>query len=151
MGRGRDYYLLFNPDADPHGGQVPADLGGLDRIQYQSYAGLEEALTKLLAQEFGVRERERADPVADLRSQVPALLTEEPGLMVGEIADRLGIPVEVAKVVVRPLVADGRIEATGVRRGTRYYAPKGTPARSSKAKATNGVADGGYVDVPDKR
>ena len=54
MGRGRDYYLLFNPDHDPHGGQVPADLGGLDRIQYRSYSGLEEALTKLLAQESGL-------------------------------------------------------------------------------------------------
>ena len=39
--RGRDYYLLFNPDhaSNPAGQEVPADLGGLDRIQYRSVSG----------------------------------------------------------------------------------------------------------------
>ncbi len=36
-GRGRDFYLLFNPThADNPKADVPADLGGLDRIQYTS-------------------------------------------------------------------------------------------------------------------
>jgi hypothetical protein len=46
---------------------VPADLGGLDRIQYRSYAELEDGVTKLLVQEFGVpsEEERRVDPVSD--------------------------------------------------------------------------------------
>jgi len=123
MGRGRDYYLLFNPKhaENPKGRDVPADLGGLDRIQYTSYAELEEGLTKLLAQEFGVQREERADPVAAFRERVPPLLESTPGLNIAEIAEQLGIPVEVAKVVVRPLVTGGELETTGVRRGMRYY------------------------------
>jgi hypothetical protein len=132
MGRGRDYYLLFNPTHDPDTGQVPADLGGLDRIEYKSFAGLEEGLTKLLAQEFGVtREPERDDPVRHLREQVPGVLDAEPGLKIGEIADRLHIPVEVAKVVVRPLVASGELESTGVKKGMRYYLRDAAPKRAA--------------------
>lgn len=132
-GQDRAYYLLFNPEhADnPKGQEVPADLGGLDRIQYRSYAELEDGLTKLLAQEFGVpRKGDQADPVRDFRERVPEVLSTEPGLRVGEIADRLGITVELAQVVVRPLAAGGKLETTGARRGMRYYLPGQAPKRS---------------------
>ena len=131
IGAGRDYYLLFDPThADnPKGSEVPADLGGLDRIQYRSYAELEEGLTKLLAQEFGVPRDEPADPVSDFRKMVPGLVQAEPGLKIGEIANELGIPIEIAQVVVYPLVASGELETTGVKRGTRYYIRGGAPKR----------------------
>jgi hypothetical protein len=131
IGAGRDYYLLFNPThADnPQGSEVPADLGGLDRIQYRSYAELEEGLTKLLAQEFGVPRNEPADPVADFRSVVPGVVRAKPGLKIGQIAIELGIPVEIAQVVVYPLVASGELETSGVKKGTRYYAQGAAPKR----------------------
>jgi hypothetical protein len=55
IGRGSDFYLLFNPDdaQNPRPGDVPADLGGLDRIQYRTYEELERLLHQLLSQEFG--------------------------------------------------------------------------------------------------
>jgi hypothetical protein len=136
IGGRRPYYLLFNPD-DPKNpkGDVPADLGGLDRIQYRSYAELEEGLTKLLAQEFGVRRRETADPVATFRGQVPKLVRETAGLRIGEIAEHLGIPIGVAQVVVRPLVASGELETTGTRRATRYYVKGASPRRAAKSSA----------------
>jgi len=140
MGRGRDYYLLFNPKNpdNPKEKNVSADLGGLDRIQYTSYAELEEGVTKLLVQEFGVpsEEERRVDPVGDLRERVPGILEAEPGLRIGEIADRLHIPVEVAKVVVRPLVAAKDLESFGVKKGTNYYLKGTAPKRAPKAKGT---------------
>lgn len=137
VGGRRPYYLLFNPD-DPKNpkGDVPADLGGLDRIQYRSYAELEEGLTKLLVQEFGVRRKESADPVAAFRGQVPDVVTANPGLKIGEIADKLGLPVEVAKVVVRPLVTSGDLETTGAKKGTRYYIKGATPRRPARRPAS---------------
>jgi hypothetical protein len=128
MGRGKDYYLLFNPTYS--GPDVPADLGGLDRIQYTSYAELREGLTNLLAQEFGVRsEDRRADPVADLRERVLQILQEGPGLRIGDIANQLEVPINMAQVIVGPLVASGALETAGAKRGTRYYLRGQTPNR----------------------
>jgi hypothetical protein len=137
MGRNRDYYLLFNPDhgKNPKGTAVPADLGGFDRIEYTSYAGLEEGLTRLLVQEFGLprEKQQRPDPVKDLRESVPAIVRANPGLKIGEIAEQLNVPVELAKVVVRPLVGD-ELETTGQTRGTRYYLDGRAPQSSRKRK-----------------
>lgn len=132
IGRGRDYYLLFNPGhpGNPRG-EVPADLGGLDRIQYGAYSELEDGLTALLLQEFGLPTPEEKDPLREYRESIVPLLTGKPGLKIGEIADELGTAVEIAKVVVKPLVP-GVVETTGVKKGTRYYlsgrAPKPRPS-----------------------
>ncbi len=124
-GGGRDYYLLFDPKhlENPSGKGVPADLGGLDRIEYTSFAELEEGLTKLLVQEFGVPPEggPAADPVRDFRKRLPDVLARRPGLKIGEIAEELAVPVEIAKVVVRPFTTAGKLETTGVKKGTRYY------------------------------
>ncbi len=132
IGAGRDYYLLFNPDhPDNPERQVPADLGGLDRIEYHSFTELEEGLAKLLVQEFGVPVEGglAQDPVRDLRDRVPEVLANEPGLKIGQIADRLRVAVEIAQVVVRPLATSGQLQTTGSRRGTRYYLPEDLPKR----------------------
>jgi hypothetical protein len=126
IGQGQDYYLLFNPDdpKNPSPGEVPADLGGFDRIEYSSYSELEEGLTRLLVQEFGANppsKIERDDPVSAYRDRIPDILGEEPGLKIGEIADRLSIVTEVAKLVVRPMVEARTLETRGAKRGTTYY------------------------------
>jgi hypothetical protein len=82
----------------------------------------------------------RTDPLREYRERVPPLLIEKPGLKVGEIADELGIPVEVAKVVVRPLLR-GALETTGKRKGMRYYVKGGTP--KPRASRSEGAARAG--------
>ena len=44
---------------------------------------------------------------------------DEP-LMVGEIADRCGFPLEECKALLQTLVAQGRVAKSGSTRGTRY-------------------------------
>jgi hypothetical protein len=118
IGLQRSYYLLFNPtDAGTH---PPADLGGIDRIEYTSYGGLESSLTKLLIQEFGVPS-ESGDPLAKLREQVLAVVETKNGPKVNTIAAELGVPVEFAKTLVRSMVAEGQLRTTGQTRATRYY------------------------------
>jgi hypothetical protein len=125
-GRGLDYYILFDPTKEER--DVLSDLRGIDRIQYTSYTQLKEELAKLMRNQFGAPEQEQQAPEAGslvgqmdaLRERVPELLRQEPGLQIGGIASSLGIPIDIAQPIVRPLVGP-TLETRGVRRGTRYY------------------------------
>jgi hypothetical protein len=130
VGGGRPYYLLFNP-AHPGNptSDVPADLGGLDRIQYGSYSEMEAGLTMLLGQEFGVPSTTPSDPLAPFRERLPKVVAENPGMKIAEVAEQLGIAIGTAQLVVRPLVAAEDLETTGAKRGMRYYAKGATPRR----------------------
>lgn len=120
IGHRQDYYLLFDPSK--HKGDVPSDLGGIDRIQYTSYGTLSDGLTKLMLQEFGVPQegRDMAAELEALRDRAIALLSKDKGLKIGEIGEKLGVPLEMAQVIVRPMVGD-KLETTGTKRGMRYY------------------------------
>jgi hypothetical protein len=102
--------------------EVPSDLRGIDRIQYSSYTELQEGLAKLLAQELPVEPTHDVEnQLVQLRLQAVQLIDVAPdGLRVNDIAELLGVSVEMAKLVVRPLVAEGQLEVRGVKRGARY-------------------------------
>lgn len=129
IGHRQEYYLLFNAGHDKT--EVPSDLGGLDRIQYTSYASLGDGLAKLLLQEFGVPKegREMADQLEALRDRVPLIVEKDPGIKIADIGQGLGVPIEMAQIVVRPLLADKTLETTGAKRGTRYYLRGAAPAK----------------------
>ena len=55
-----------------------------------------------------------------LQGRIPEILREEPGQPIGGIASALGVPVEIAQALIRPLVGK-TLETRGVRRGMRYY------------------------------
>ena len=135
IGHRQAYYLLFNPTHSKE--SVPADLGGIDRIQYTSYKELSDGLTRLLLQEFGVPQegREMADRLAALQGRVPEILKAEPGLSMSQLAERLGVPTEMAKVVVRPLASAGDLDTSGQRKGMRYWVPGGAKGTQRKAKS----------------
>lgn len=135
VGHRQAYYLLFNPTRSKDA--VPADLGGIDRIQYSSYKELSDGLTRLLLQEFGVplEGKEMADRLAALQEKVPQILKAEPGLSMTQLGERLGIPTEMAKVIVRPLASSGELATTGQRKGMRYWLPGTEKVAGRKPKA----------------
>lgn len=113
-------YIVANPKQHA-AGEVPADLRGLDRLQYQSYAELQSAVEKILTQEFPIQPTHNVeDQLSGLREQAMAVLRESEGLKISDIASLLGVTVDVAKVVVHPLVG-ASLRTEGVRRGTRYF------------------------------
>jgi hypothetical protein len=135
MGAEQDYYIVFNPTNKQ--GDVPSDLGGIDRLQYTSYAELEDEVSRLMRQQFGapIKERdakakERGVEVTQhlnaISDEIPTVVRRDPGLAIGGIASQMGIPIEVAKSLVRPLVSDGQLRAEGVKRGTKYYTTRRT-------------------------
>lgn len=113
-------YIAIDPSKTPIQ-EVPADLRGIDRIQYSSYAELQAGLETLLAQELPVaRTHEAENQMKQLREQTMSLVRQSEGLKIGDIAQALGVSIDLAKVVVKPLVGpDFRIE--GIKRGAKYF------------------------------
>jgi hypothetical protein len=131
-GKGSDYYILFNPDAEQ--AEVPADLGGIDRLQYSDYTQLGEEVSRLMRQQFGAPTKERdekakargaqvTEHLEEIKSEIPVVVSRDPGLAIGGIASTMGLPVEVAKPLVRDLVAEEKPRSEGVKRGMKYFPP----------------------------
>lgn len=101
--------------------EVPADLRGIDRIQYSSHAELQAGLEKLLAQELPVvRAHDVENQLTELREQTVQLVGQSQGLKMTDIAKLLGVSVDMAKLVVRPLIGD-KLHAQGNTRATKYF------------------------------
>jgi hypothetical protein len=113
-------YIAIDPsktDID----EVPADLRGIDRIQYSSYAELQSQVERLLAQELPVpRTHDVENQLTQLREQALNLISESEGLKIPDIAKLLGVSIDMAKVVVKPLVGP-KLRIEGIKRGAKYY------------------------------
>ncbi len=129
LGREQDYYIIFNPNEGQE--HPPSDLGGIDRLQYMDYNELTQEIGRLMRQQFGAPTKgkatpsttEDADVVAQLerlQTQIPDIVRQDPGMPIGSIASSIGVPVDFAKNLVRPLVGDS-LRTEGAKRGTRYY------------------------------
>lgn len=119
-------FIAIDPDKTQIN-EVPSDLRGIDRIQYSSYTELQEGLAKLLAQEFPVhRAHDVENQLTQLREQALKIIGESEGLKVTDIAKLLGISVDMAKLVIRPLVGK-QLEMKGIKRGAKYYLSGAAP------------------------
>jgi hypothetical protein len=131
-GLGLDYYILFDPSKGDE--EVLSDVRGIDRIQYKSYGQLRTQLSKLVRGQFGAPEaerprREHGDLAAQLeaaRLRIPRVLRDDPGKLIGGLADSIGVDVEVTQALVSPLIG-AEVETRGTRRGTRFYAMGDAP------------------------
>jgi hypothetical protein len=113
-------YIAIDPSKTPME-EVPADLRGIDRIQYGSYAQLQEGLTKLLAQEFPVlAQAGTQDPIADMQQKLIDRLADGNKFTMTDIARLLGVSPNLARVIVQPLLGK-HLDRQGERRGTRYF------------------------------
>jgi hypothetical protein len=132
IGKGYEYYILWNPTVDQD--KPPSDIGGIDRIEYKDYAQLGAGLQALMTQQFGAPDAEETpqgkvvvESIDALRDTVSRVVGGTPGIAMGGIASSLGVPVDLAQIVVKPLVNDKKIATRGARRGTRYYLPDDAP------------------------
>jgi hypothetical protein len=101
--------------------EVPADLRGIDRIQYSSYAALQEDVERLLAQELPVpATHDVENQLIALRADALRLIGESEGLKINDIAGLMGVSVDMAKLVIRPLIGK-ELRAEGQTRATRYF------------------------------
>jgi hypothetical protein len=75
-GVGKKWYIAFDPTKTAFN-EVPADLRGIDRMQYGSYAELKERVERLLLQEFP-RTTPEPKQLTEKQLQVLALCAEFP-------------------------------------------------------------------------
>lgn len=123
VGGQRRYFLLFNPQEGEE--DVPSDLGGIDRIEYTSYTELGERLSELLIQELGVPKEEPSgqEQMESLRKAVREKVAKRDGPKIRHIASSIGIPIELAKAIVRQMVEAGELRTTGQTRARQYWLP----------------------------
>ena len=115
-----DWYICFNPDKTDIK-EVPSDIRGLDRIQYQSFSEFEDKLSILLDQWYPRSTRRSVDAYSeDAKNDIFLLLEKRPGLRVVEIADILGMNKKMVQVAVAPLVGE-KLRMEGKTRGAKYY------------------------------
>lgn len=88
-------YIAIDPAKTPVE-EVPADLRGIDRIQYSSYSELQSGLERLLDQEIPIRPAHDVEnQLTQLRTQATQLVREAPdGLKMVDIAKLLGVSVD---------------------------------------------------------
>lgn len=114
-----NWYIAYNL-AKTDLAEVPADLRGLDRIQYGSFAELGEKLRALIEQRYPKR-TEGIDAYLDgLRNSAKNALGSQPGMTMAELAELLGASVKVTQLAVRPLV-NTELESTGKTKAMKYY------------------------------
>ncbi len=119
----KDWYILVNPEKTPNQ-EVPSDIKGIDRIQYTSFSDLEESyrLAALLSQRYSKVEHQTLDQYIEaLQTTVVELLAANPGLAMADISKFLQLNLQLTQATVGPLVSDGKVEARGIKRWTKYY------------------------------
>lgn len=105
---------------------TPANLRGIGRVQYNAYPELQDYLFQLLTAELPVpRSHEVERHVEALREHAMRLISEQRGLRIADIANLLGVSVDMAKLIVKPLLGH-RVRLEGAARGARYF-PIGEP------------------------
>jgi hypothetical protein len=125
FGFGEKAFIAFDPSKTPVD-EVPADIRGIDRLQYSSYSELEGKLAIVIGQEFPPEQK--SDPMGSLMTQIVEILTKTPGLHAPELATALGVSRDLTSFLAGQMV-DKELETRGVKRGTRYYVKGTAPPR----------------------
>jgi hypothetical protein len=110
-------FIAFDPSKTPLD-DVPADIRGIDRLQYANLTELEEKLSKLSAQEFPPPAI--PDAIGPAKNRIRSVLDQAPGLTAAEIARSIGVPIGYARFVIADMMTAGELGSTGQTRGTRY-------------------------------
>ena len=114
-------YICYNPAHDAHK-DVPSNLRGISRIQYDSMSKLENGLVKMLDQQYPRRPQSLEEHAARMHSAVSELLKAagDKGLSAADISEALQCGNRMARVIVEEMMESGRASSTGKGRGMRY-------------------------------
>jgi hypothetical protein len=119
LGMGRRAFIGFNPAVTP-AKNVPSDVQGWDRFQYQDLDDLVREVESIVIDQLGVMSP--ADQFEEERLSVVHAVSEQPGMLLQGVAAAVGKDKELVKVLLKRSVGDaGELETQGATRGTRYF------------------------------
>ena len=118
------HYICYNPMHNATK-DVPSNLRGFSRIQYDSLSKLEDGLVKLLDQQYPRESDSLDEHTARMRGAVARLLKEEAGnqgLSIAAISERLKCNKRMARVILEEMMSNDEVVSIGKGRGTHYVA-----------------------------
>lgn len=129
-GLGKDYYILFNPSKSQErgkGSEVPSDIKGLDRIQFDGFEDLKAKLGLLISQKFRPKPQSLEEFESHIRNLIIDALKkkEKNGITVEELRKSLNIDGSIIRSTLTKL-ADKVRHNGGATRSRRYYYVKRT-------------------------
>ena len=136
QGAGKDWFIALNPEKK---GEAPADLRGIDRIEYRNFDELYEQLARVLVGRFPPKVE--ADPLGVIEGRVIDALSDGNPRSHACLVSATGARKDVVGLVLARRVGRGRIEREGWGAGTRYrirlppVAPAPPPATPPSAGA----------------
>ncbi len=121
VGLRRQYYILFNPHLHK-ADDAPADIRGIDRLQYTSNTELEAKLGLLLQTKLPQTLRGTDQSFEDLKSRIKFCLDQDQtGLSSSRVAGQIGERPELVRPILYSMLNNGDIKSTGAKKGTKYY------------------------------
>jgi len=120
LGMGEKVFIALNP-AETDLDDVPSDLKGVDRLQYSSFADLEDELERLISQAMPPpSDPEAEDFMLQPQNRVVETVSKSPGMGVSTIAKAVGVNLELARLAARNEL-DNRLRTEGYTHGTKYF------------------------------
>lgn len=117
----KEAFIAVDPSKHKKLQDVPADLGGIDRFQYSSFAELRENLLKMISGKLPILRESTSNPIDEMQQTALKLFTDaKTGLAISDIAKALGVSPQLARMAIQPLIGT-RIRTTGAKRGTKYF------------------------------
>ena len=118
QGAGKDWYIAINPEKK---GDAPADLRGLDRIEYRNFDELEVQLGKVITGRFPPKVE--PDPLDTLGSRLLEVLKGGNTRDQSFLSKAIGADKRLTQFILNGLVGRGKVERVGWGRGTGYRLP----------------------------
>ena len=120
LGMSEKVFIALNPEKTEMD-DLPSDLKGMDRLQYNSHSQFQDELERLISQELPPqRNAEAEDFLTNLQDRIVDYVNKAPGLSVTSIAKAVGVNKDLAKLAVQNEVG-GRLKIKGKTRGAKYY------------------------------
>lgn len=115
------HYICYNPEHNARK-DVPSNLRGFSRIQYDSLSKLGDGMVALLDQQYPRESESLEEHAVRMRRMVARLLKDAGarGMSAAQISDALHCNRRMARVIVEGMLEDGEASSSGAGRGTRY-------------------------------
>lgn len=110
-------YIAFNPSKTDLN-DVPSDVKGYDRLQYNSLTELSDRVSTVVAQEFGTGGKV-IDPLEESAQRLLAQVAKTPGRSARQLAELLDERVDLIQMLLRRSAS--QLTTTGQTRGVKYY------------------------------
>ena len=118
IGLQKEFYILFDPTKEE--AEVPSDIRGRERIQYESLAQLRAKLSIALQKHVIAAAEDTSEELEGLKGKIVECLAHNQPLPVKEICAAVGVTQGIATAIVADMKEAGTLEMVGAKKGAKY-------------------------------